>query len=321
MNKSITQKMKYKQSVVKYSYKYGVKKASIQFNEWPKTIYRWRERYDGNIESLKDKSRRPHSHPNQHTDKEIELIRNYKRNNKETGLVVLWVKLREVGYTRTIQGLYHVLQRLGIYEKAPSKAKEQENIEIIPVTYPGEKVQIDVKYVPRECLTKELQEKGEKFYQYTAIDEYTRIRYTWFTNEHSTYMSSEFAKKVVKYYPFKIKTIQTDNGFEFTNRLSWNKSSRKQKTMFETTLEKLDIKHRKIKPYTPKENGKVERSHRKDQERFYYKKIFYSLEDLRNRGKDWRKEYNNFPMRPLGWLSPNEFLKRYKSQEELSVTI
>lgn len=321
MNKSITQKMKYKQSVVKYSYKYGVKKASIQFNEWPKTIYRWRERYDGNIESLKDKSRRPHSHPNQHTDKEIELIRNYKRNNKETGLVVLWVKLREVGYTRTIQGLYHVLQRLGIYEKAPSKAKEQENIEIIPVTYPGEKVQIDVKYVPTACLTKELQEKGEKFYQYTAIDEYTRIRYTWFTNEHSTYMSSEFAKKVVKYYPFKIKTIQTDNGFEFTNRLSWNKSSRKQKTMFETTLEKLDIKHRKIKPYTPKENGKVERSHRKDQERFYYKKIFYSLEDLRNRGKDWRKEYNNFPMRPLGWLSPNEFLKRYKSQEELSVTI
>ena len=321
MNKSITQKMKYKQSGVKYSYKYGVKKASIQFNEWPKTIYRWRERYDGNIESLKDKSRRPHSHPNQHTDKEIELIRNYKRNNKETGLVVLWVKLREVGYTRTIQGLYHVLQRLGIYEKAPSKAKEQENIEIIPVTYPGEKVQIDVKYVPTACLTKELQEKGEKFYQYTAIDEYTRIRYTWFTNEHSTYMSSEFAKKVVKYYPFKIKTIQTDNGFEFTNRLSWNKSSRKQKTMFETTLEKLDIKHRKIKPYTPKENGKVERSHRKDQERFYYKKIFYSLEDLRNRGKDWRKEYNNFPMRPLGWLSPNEFLKRYKSQEELSVTI
>ena len=321
MNKSITQKMKYKQSVVKYSYKYGVKKASIQFNEWPKTIYRWRERYDGNIESLKDKSRRPHSHPNQHTDKEIELIRNYKRNNKETGLVVLWVKLREVGYTRTIQGLYHVLQRLGIYEKAPSKAKEQENIEIIPVTYPGEKVQIDVKYVPTACLTKELQEKGEKFYQYTAIDEYTRIRYTWFTNEHSTYMSSEFAKKVVKYYPFKIKTIQTDNGFEFTNRLSWNKSSRKQKTMFETTLEKLDIKHRKIKPYTPKENGKVERSHRKDQERFYYKKIFYSLEDLRNRGKDWRKEYNNFPMRPLGWLSPNEFLKRYKSQEESSLTI
>lgn len=321
MKNSITQKMKNKQSVIKYSYQYGVKKASIQFNEWPKTIYRWRERYDGKIESLKDKSRRPHSHPNQHTKEEIKLIRDYKRNNKETGLVVLWIKLREAGYTRTIQGLYHVLQRLGIYEKAPRKAKEEEKVEKIEVTYPGEKVQIDVKYVPTKCLTKELQEKGEKFYQYTAIDEFTRIRYTWFTNEHSTYMSSEFVKRVVRYYPFKIETIQTDNGFEFTNRLNWNKTKRNEKTMFETTIEKLGIKYRQIKPYTPKENGKVERSHRKDQERFYYKKVFYSLEDLRNRGRDWRKEYNNFPMRPLGWLSPNEFLKRYKSQEESLVTI
>ena len=321
MGNSITQKLKYKQSVIKFSYKYGVTKAAIKFEESKRTIYRWRERYDGTLESLKDKSRRPHSHPNQHTEEEIKLIRDYKRNNKETGLVVLWVKLKEAGYTRTIQGLYHVLQKLGIYEKAPSKAKEKEKGEKIPVTYPGEKVQIDVKYVPTVCLTKELREKGEKFYQYTAIDEFTRIRYTWFTNEHSTYMSSEFVKRVVRYYPFKIETIQTDNGFEFTNRLNWNKAKREQKTMFETTLEKLKIKYRQIKPYTPKENGKVERSHRKDQERFYYKKVFYSLEDLRNRGRDWRKEYNNFPMRPLGWLSPREFIEKYKSQEESLFTI
>ena len=89
-----------------------------------------------------------------------------------------------------------------------------------------------------------------------------------------------------------------------------------KKTKFEETLKKIGIKHKLIKPYTPKENGRVERSHRKEQEQFYYGKIFYSLEDLRNRGADWRKQYNNFPMRPLGWLSPNEFLKRYKSQGE-----
>ena len=76
-------------------------------------------------------------------------------------------------------------------------------------------------------------------------------------------------------------------------------------------LEELGIKYRTIKPHTPKENGKVERSHRKDQERFYYDKIFYSLEDLRNRAKYWIQEYNNFPMRPLGWLSPNEKLAEY----------
>ena len=137
-----------------------------------------------------------------------------------------------------------------------------------------------------------------------------------FAKEHSTYESSEFAKIIVKRFPFKIEEIQTDNGFEFTNRLSYNTSIRDRKTKFEQTLEELGIKHKLIKPYTPRHNGKVERSHRKDQERFYYNKVFCSFEDLVNRAKYWIKEYNNFPMRPLGWLSPREFIKKYKSQEE-----
>lgn len=321
MGNNITNKLKYKESVVKFSYKYGVTKASIKFCECRRTIYRWRDRYDGTLNSLKDKSRRPHSHPNQHTEEEIKLIKNYKRNNKETGLVVLWVKLRAAGYTRTIQGLYHVMQRLGIYIKAPSKKKEREPNEWVTGEYPGEKVQVDVKYVPKKCMSKELQEMGEKFYQYTAIDEYSRLRYTWFTNAHDTYESSEFVKRLVSYFPFKIKTIQTDNGFEFTNRLSWQAFLKDKKTMFENTLEELGLEYKVIKPHTPKQNGRVERSHRKDQERFYYKRIFYSLEDLRKQGAEWRKEYNNFPMRPLGWLSPREFIKKYKSQEESLQTI
>ena len=314
MKTSITQKMKYKQSVIKFSMKYGVKEAAIKFNECERTIYRWKARYDGSIESLRDKSRKPHHHPNEHTELEIKLIKQYKANNKKTGLVVLWIKLRKAGYTRSVQGLYHVMKRIGIYEKAPSKKKEQTKIEVDKVSYPGEKVQIDVKYVPKECMTKELQEKGEKFYQYTAIDEYTRLRYIWFVNEHSTYMSSEFVKRVIKAFPFKIEIIQTDNGMEFTNRLSWNSFLKNKETLFEKTLKELKIEYKQIKPHTPQENGKVERSHRKDQERFYYEKVFFSLEDLRNRGKYWIREYNNFPMRPLKWLSPIEKLKEYESQ-------
>ena len=66
---------------------------------------------------MKDKSRKPHSHPKQHTEKEIKLIKNYKANNKKTGLVVLWVKLREAGYTRSITSLYRMLIKLKIYNK------------------------------------------------------------------------------------------------------------------------------------------------------------------------------------------------------------
>ena len=321
MGNNITQKLKYKESVIKFSYKYGVTKAAIKFGECKRTIYRWMKRYDGTLESLKDKSRRPHSHPKQHTEEEIKLIKQYKANNKDTGLVVLWVKLRRAGYTRTIQGLYHVMRKMGIYKKAPSKKKETEVTEYVAGEYPGEKVQVDVKYVPKKCMSPELQEIGERYYQYTAIDEYSRLRYTWFTNAHDTYESSEFVRRMVKYFPFKIKTVQTDNGMEFTNRLSWNAFLKNKKTMFEETLEELEIEYKTIKPHTPKENGRVERSHRKDQERFYYNRVFYSLEDLRNLGKEWRKEYNNFPMKPLGWLSPNEFIKKYKSQEESLITI
>ena len=83
MGNNITDRLKYKESVVKFSKKYGVAKAAYKFGECKRTIYRWRNRYDGTLESLKDKSRRPHSHPNQHTEEEIKLIKNYKRNNKE----------------------------------------------------------------------------------------------------------------------------------------------------------------------------------------------------------------------------------------------
>ena len=67
MSNSITQDIQYKQTVVEYSYRHGVTSAAIKFKMYRKTIYRWRERYDGTAKSLINKSRRPHGHPNQHT--------------------------------------------------------------------------------------------------------------------------------------------------------------------------------------------------------------------------------------------------------------
>ena len=313
---SITQNINFKQSVIKYSYMHGVTAASLVYKVHRKTIYRWREKYDGTLKSLVNKSRKPHRSPRGHTEQEIKMIKDYKNKNKDTGLVVLWVKLRKAGYTRSITGLYRMMIKLGIYKKVPSKKKVYEPKAYQQMQYPGQRVQVDVKYVPMKCLTKELKERGERYFQYTAIDEYTRMRILWFAKEHSTYESSKFVEVIVKKFPFKIEEIQTDNGFEFTNRLSWQAFMKNKKTMFEKTIEELGIEYKVIRPHTPKQNGRVERSHRKDQERFYYKRVFYGLEDLRNQGKEWRKEYNNFPMRPLGWLSPREFIKKYKSQEE-----
>ena len=89
---SITQDMRYRLSLIEYSLKYGVTKAAIKYRTNRQYIYRWRKRYDGTIESLRDRSRRPHSHPNQHTPEEIKLITDMRRRNPHDGLVVFWVK-------------------------------------------------------------------------------------------------------------------------------------------------------------------------------------------------------------------------------------
>lgn len=309
---SITQDIVFKQSVVEYSLKHGVTEAAKRYKQHRKTIYRWREKYDGTRKSLVNKSRRPHHHPNEHTAEEIRMIKKYKAHNKTDGLVVLWVKLHKRGYTRSITSLYRVMQRMGIYKKTVSKKKTYEPKPYQQMTHPGERIQIDVKYVPRKCMSKELIELEEKYYQYTAIDEYTRQRVLWASKEHSTYASTQFTEIVVKKFKYKIECIQTDNGFEFTNRLNSQKA--KEKTMFEKKLEELGIKHKLIRPRTPRHNGKIERSHRKDQERFYYERIFVSFEDFKEKLRHWNREYNNFPMKPLGWKSPNE---KYESFQAL----
>ena len=111
---------------------------------------------------------------------------------------------------------------------------------------------------------------------------------------------------MLKHFPFKIYTIRTDNGPEFTKRLISKDPN--DITMLELGLKKNHIKHDFIKPYTPKHNGKVERSHRKDNERFYSTHRFFSLEDANKQLKEYLKEYNSFPIQPLHWHSPKETL-------------
>lgn len=306
---TITQKMLFRQSMIKYSEKKGVTKAAIKYNVSRQYIYRWKRRYDGTLQSLADKSHRPLHHPNQHTEEEITLIKNMRRRNPNAGLVVFWIKLMQKGYKRSITGLYRVLRKLG------EPRKTLPNPKYIPkpyeeMSYPGQRVQIDVKYVPSACIVGDA--KGEKFYQYTAIDEYSRFRYIEAFKEHSTYSSAVFLENMLKAFDFKVECVQTDNGLEFTKRLIKDNDL----TLFEQKLQENNIKHKLIKPYTPRHNGKVERSHRKDNEYFYANHTFYSFEDFKKQLAIHSRKYNNFPMRPLGWKSPCQFLNDFMNSGE-----
>ena len=307
MSKSITQDMAYRQSLMKYVEKYGVAKASRKYNKSRSYIYFWKNRWDGTPESLACQSRRPHHHPNQHTQAELKLIRDLRRRNPHLGMVELWHRLRQRGYTRRPESLFRIMRKLGLFpqaEKEPAyKPKPYQQM-----TYPGQRVQVDVKVVPRKCIA----DPELRLFQYTAIDEFTRLRFLAAYPEQSTFSSADFLRKLVRWYArrgIRVECVQTDNGPEFTNRFLTGRQD--SPSLFEKTAAELGIRHKLIRPYTPRHNGKVERSHREDQKRFYSCHSFYSLDDFAKQLSVHNRRSNNFPMRPLNWCSPLEFAVQY----------
>ncbi|MPM59629.1 IS481 family transposase ISSsu8 [bioreactor metagenome] len=170
--------------------------------------------------------------------------------------------------------------------------------------YPGQKIQIDVKFVPSYCVT-----NGIKYYQYTAIDECTRYVFREMYDEHSTYSSKDFLEKLIKALPFPIREVQTDNGTEWTTALLVKNPE--SKTLFENALKEMDIIYHRIRIATPRHNGKVERQHRTDEKRFYKHMKMYSLEDGRKQLKKYNKRSNDIPKVCLNFQSPNEVLVKY----------
>jgi transposase InsO family protein len=300
----VTEDMRYRQRVLEYAKEHGAREAARRHRTCRQYIYYWRRRWDGTAESLGEKSRKPHHHPKEHTAEEIELIKAARAEEPRDGLVDFWVKLGRRGYTRSCPGLYRLLKRLNLLRKEP-KAKKYVPRPYEQMTYPGERVQIDVKVVPKSCI-KGREAAGDSWFQYTAIDEYSRYRCVMGYDAQNTYNSTLFLEYILKKFPFPVECVQTDNGSEFTNRFTSNKG---KPSRFELALAGRGIRHKLIRPYTPRHNGKVERSHRKDQERFYARTSFSSLRDFQNQLYRYNyKEYNHFPMRPLGWKSPRETL-------------
>ena len=272
------------------------------------SLMRWNKLFDGTKESLIPGSHRPHSiHPNSHTEEEMKWIKDYLRRNPHITLPELYGKLRtNKGYTRHPGSLYRVLRRIGYHD--PHKVKKKP---YIPKPYDtpkelGIKWQMDVKVVPRACYTGTI---PDRYYQYTVIDEASRERFIYPYKEQSSYSTMDFLKRALLYYGYVPKIIQTDNGTEFTHV---------QKTGlihgFDRMCNELGIKHQLIRPRTPRHNGKVERSHRNDNQRFYSNMHFYSYKDLLVQMKRYLRRSNNIPMQSLGWISPLQMRTKLEQQ-------
>ena len=298
----------FRQRLIKYAKKHGVTKAADRYHLSRKTVYKWMGRYDGTVSSLNDQSHRPHHSPMAHTEEEIlAIVRRLRRHGWKDLILVYQELVEKAGYTRSYGGFKRVAEWLRKGKVEEKKRQKRKNKPYAKAEFPGQKVQIDVKYVPRECAV-----DGKQYYEFIAVDEYSRWTFRYMYEERSTYSARDFLIRFLNAFPYKVYRVQTDNGSEFTKQL-WN-DDKTDLTLFEQELRDRGIVYQRIRPATPRHNGKVERQNRIDGERFYSKLRMYSLEDGMKQLAVYQRKSNTYWKHCLGMRSPNQILALYDSE-------
>lgn len=308
----ITQEAKKRQSVVKLAKRKGKSYASEKYRVSLSSVKRWCKRYDGTWQSLAERSHRPHSHPKRHrADEEMLIKAAFKEKYMRYGWDGVYDEAVSQGYTRSFSGLIYAAKRLGLGTAGkPVKPPRKHERRYPELLTPGEKVQIDVKEVPYSCLKGEVKRDEKHLYQWTAIDECTRYRFIYGFEEHTPENSVKFLKMLQKAFPFKIQTIQTDNGTEFTYKYISDDTL----CPLDIALKKAGIAHKLIPPRTPWHNGKVERSHRNDQRYFYDWEKFSDVKDFNLKLQKHLAWSNRKTMRTLDRKSPLQMLREKLSE-------
>lgn len=255
------------------------------------TFYLWYHRYLSlGSAGLQNKSSRPHKIrrwlPKEVRDTIIQL--RIQRRYGPDGMS-LYLKRRYNWYVSS-QSIWRLYKEHGL-----NRLKYKRHWQRYPQRYskpnPGDRVQVDVKFL------KNLEGMGKKYYQFTAIDDCTRFRVLRIYDHNTVKSASDFITRVKAALPFAIKQVQTDNGAEFSDQFSWH-------------LQDLGINHRKTRIRSPEENGKVERSHRTDEQEFYQVNRFVSIQHCVKLLKAWEREYNTRRSHmALGGKTPSEFLR------------
>jgi len=254
------------------------------------------------LEGLMPKSRKPNSHPNQYPQWLAQKIRQL-RLKTQLGPDVLAILLKREGIKASHSGIGKLLKREGLSRKRKRIQKKEKWVP--KATVPGELVEIDVIYVRKF--------KGNWLYQFSAVDSCTRWKHSWVTPEQSNRTAVLFLEKVIQNAPFKIKGIKTDNASIFTNRYTgYSKSTDPMNPrlhIFDRVCLRYGITHYLIDPGKPQQNGKVERSHRTDRERFWSRVQFRDLEELELKQKEYLLWYNTkCPHLGIQGLTPEEKL-------------
>ena len=269
-----------------------------------RSLERWLAAYKKYSEQgLEPKSTRPKTNPKETPIRIKERVIELRKETKICAFKLKW-RLEKEGIALHKNTIQKIIKKEGLVRKYRIRKLKYKYIKV-PLGK-GELVEIDVKYVPDFV-------ENKRYYQFTAIDCASRWRYLKIYDNYSNSDSIYFLQELIKVAPFRIRAIKTDNGSNFTNRYTgYLKSSDPMNPRlhdFDILCQRLNIIHYLIDPGKPAQNGKVERSHREDQEKFYERNKFRNLRELETKIKIWNEEYNNLEHCFLNGKTPNEMLK------------
>ncbi len=293
----------------------NVSKVCTLFGISRSQFYYWKSRLDlpscgkgqgyARYLRLQSYSRRPQTNPRGYPESWVKLIVKIRKRTRR-GAEYIWFHLKDkYALDTSVSGVYKVLKREGLITPRKKQKKRKSTYEA-PKYLPGEKVQIDVKYVKVEdTVAQRIGKKYRWVYQYTALDVATGIKCKLIYETHDQEASLDFLTRVRLFYPFPLKIIQTDNGFEFTFRLT----PHIQKIHpFTLQCELYGYEHYLIPPAYPRANSHVERTHRTDEEEVYRGKVFTSVRELRTVNLKSLKYFNEKrPQKSKHFLAPLTF--------------
>jgi transposase InsO family protein len=294
----------------------NVSQVCREFGISRKTFYKWWPRYaKEGFAGLRDRSRRPRSHPNTVPEEIAQLILKLRHKSRYGPTRLAFYLERDYGIKLSVYGIYRVLVRAG--EVQPRRGRRRKMPVYYQMNYPGQRVQVDVMYMPKMRLKGRPEPYQE--YQYTAIDDCTRLRFVKTYEDLCPANSVDFARRMIGFFPFSIQEVQTDHGIEFTYIFM---SHVQKPHPFDEFLEERRIRHKLIPIATPKQNGKVERSHRTDDEEFYNQRGFHKPAKRRRELAHYIDYYNRRrPNQALGWLTPLEKLASFPDYQGVILSL
>lgn len=280
-----------------------IKDVAIVFPGGNRTLERWVAAYKKFGEpGLKPKSTRPLSQPNETPIRIKERVIELRRKTRLCAKKLNY-KLKKENILLHDRTIGKIIKSEKLVRKYRIRKLKYKYIKI-PLAL-GDLVEIDIKYVPDLISRK-------RYYQYTAIDCATRWRYLEIYENGDNESTLKFLARLIAVANFRIRAIKTDNGSCFTNRYTgYLKSSDPLSPRLhplDLECQRLNIIHYLIDPGKPAQNGKVERSHRTDQEHFYDLNKFTSVLDLKIKLRKWNNYYNDLEHCALNGKTPNEML-------------